>query len=110
MTFTFENANKIIDTYKYLLGKELSEGFTVDYISIVPTNQTQLAAYLSNLNQSRNPLYALQISGYDKSSVRVCLINHDKFRGNLYHSDIDNYLTKNNIEKCYDANGVFIES
>jgi len=107
--FTYDNAVKIIDKYSYLVGKDLESG-EIHYLCVVPSNPQQGAAFMSALNQNDNPSLSLMQSGFDKSSVRILLIYHDRVGGNMVTSDIDAYLSRNNIEKVYDSEGVFIAS
>ncbi len=104
MTFTFEKALKIIDHYSFLLGKEISGSapdFLINDIIIAPTTESEQKIFIGLYNQNSNYQQSLNASGFDKESVNVLLIHHDTFGGNVYHYDIDKYLTKVNLEKIY---------
>ena len=107
--FTYDNANKIVEIYQYLIGKEIVEGFEAQYVCIVPSSEPQRAAFASNLNMNHNPGISLTLSGFDKGAVRIVLINQDQSKGMIYHYDLDKYLTNNKISKAYNSEGVFID-
>ena len=104
MTFTFDKAKKMIKHYYYLIGQDILDDFTdhkINYILIAPYDQTQFEIFIGEFNQNTSNKNSLAISGFDKENVRVILINHDTFRGNIFHYDIDKYLTKKRIDKVY---------
>ena len=104
MTFTFDTAKKMIKHYSFLIGEDISDDFTdhkINYILIAPEDQTQFDIFIGEFNQNASNEKSLAISGFDKENVRVILVYHDTFGGNIFRYDIDKYLTKKSIEKVY---------
>ncbi|MEO8768762.1 MAG: hypothetical protein ABI402_01700 [Ferruginibacter sp.] len=109
MTYTFDNANKILETYKYLEGKELIEGMVITDIVITPSNDKLLQSFLTQF-EFENAKKSLKLAGFNKDSVRIILLSkEDPFIAGGAMLELDAYLTDNNIEKVYDSEGVFIE-
>ena len=108
MTFTFEQAKRIIEHYKYLIGKKMSVNSTemdITDVLIAPSEHEQQIKFISEFNQLRNNELSLAKSGFDTAAVVVFIVHHDTFRGDVWTSDIDKYLTRMGIEKVYESEG-----
>ncbi len=104
MTFDLDTAKKVVAHYSYLIGQDISDKFpehTIHHIVIAPADTDQFATFIGAFNQNENNEASLLASGFDKSKVKAILIHHDKWRGDIFHYDLDKYLTKKQIEKVY---------
>jgi hypothetical protein len=104
MTFDLTTAKKVIAHYSYLIGQEISDkfpGHKIHHIVIAPYDTNQFTAFIGSFNQNENNEASLFASGFDKSKVKVVVIHHDKWRGDILHYDIDKFLTERQIEKVY---------
>lgn len=102
MTTTLENAKKIIDRYKYLIGKHLDDErkFPITNILIAPTDPEQYKNFRTLYLRNKNNNKALSQSGFDRENVKV-FVAHIRF--NLFlHSDCETYINKNQIDKIFD--------
>lgn len=104
MTFDLNTAKKVIAHYSYLIGQDISDKFPehkIHHIVIAPDDTNQFTTFVGSFNQNENNEASLLASGFDKSKVKVIVIHHDKWRGDILHYDIDKFLTEKNIDKAY---------
>jgi hypothetical protein len=104
MIFNIKDAKEVVAYYQYLIGKDFdmkSGRYNITHIVIAPSDTTQFAKFLNVFNQTSDNQIALLRSGCDTSSVRVLLVHHDTWGGNILTSDIDRFLTRMGQEKIY---------
>lgn len=102
MNFTLDKAKKIVEHYKYLLGENILrevQECEIHKIVIAPTTAKEFNKFLEILYNSADEFIALGLSGYDKDAVKVILLSFND--GNVFHYDIERYLTDYSLEKVY---------
>lgn len=108
MTFTIDEARAIVKHYQFLIGQDLDQKLTIHYILIAPSDFEQFKVFMQAFNITPDNQTALISSGIDTSKVKVLLVHHDTWGGNIMHSDLDMYLTRTKGEKVY-ANPDFLK-
>jgi hypothetical protein len=104
MTFTFENAKKVAEHYKYLIGEPFDnrESKTIiDYILIAPDFGKEFNTFTNAWVESKNNQQALLRSGADLSKVIVIAVSYDDFGNILLYGEIDRFLERRNMERVY---------
>ncbi len=104
MTFNIEQAKRIKEHYKYLIGeimnKEVSDKAVTD-ILIAPTDATQQIAFISDFNQTSDNDLSLAKTGFNPNDVTIFFAHHDTWAGDVWTAELDKFLTRKGIEKVY---------
>ncbi|MBS1742828.1 MAG: hypothetical protein JST81_07290 [Bacteroidetes bacterium] len=101
MIHTYENACRICKAYKDLISSYNEKGSSIIDVCVIPADLKQLSHFLEHY-KTRSAEEALQLSGYDPNRVRIVVIHEQSLRYPSFMLDLDEYLTRHNIEKKYD--------
>lgn len=108
VTFTIDTAVKVVEHYKFLIGKSLDERediTNVNYIVIAPYYSDGLEEFWYHFNKEEDNAIALGRSKHDKNKVLIFLVSMNNSSGNTFHEELDNNLTARGIEKIYNSDG-----
>lgn len=102
MTFTYDQAKKVVENYKHLKGQflDVQKSLKIADIYIFPSEQDiQNKFFLEHRFYTDNLPHLIKF-GADLNKVEVYVYYwNEPF---LIKVEIDNYLTKHNLEKKYD--------
>jgi hypothetical protein len=105
MTFTLEQADKVVKHYQHLIGLDFdnkpNQKYPIQYVLIAPDYGDGFQAFLTHFTDNENNQNSLVLSGFDRYKVIVIVAYYDRFSNLLLWENIDSFLRNNNLEKVY---------